>query len=494
MEKRLILVLVALISISASGQWVQVGEDIDGEAKYDISGSSVSLSSDGTVVAIGAPMNDANLTRRGHVRVYKNTGGAWTQKGQDIDGVIEYEWSGHSVSLNSTGSIVAIGSAESNLGGQDTGNVRIYEYNGSTWTQMGQVIVGSIFDNAGYSVSLSANGFIVAVGCPEKGDLNTTDGRGHVQVYEYNGSNWIQTGQDIVGQLSNDYSGTAVSLSSDGTIVAIGARRNSVNGPYRGHVRVYENSGGNWVKIGQDIVGEAAYDYSGTSVSLSSDGSIVAIGADWNDGAYGINSGHVRVYENNGGTWTQLGQDIDGESEDSWEGSSVSLSADGSVVAIGAERDNNANGFSSGQVRLYQFNGGTWNQVGEDIHGEAAGDYSGTSISLSSDGSIVAIGAPENQGTDYNSGHVRVFENSSLGVDDLENTPISVYPNPVEDKLTIESTGIPITKSIIYSIQGQVVLETSDNDEIDVANLPSGVYFIQITAENRTQALKFVKK
>ena len=62
-------------------------------------------------------------------------------------------------------------------------------------------------------------------------------------------------------------------------------------------------------QIGLDIDGEAADDYSGYSVSISSDGNTVAIGAYRN----GFNSGHVRIYENIGGTWSQIGQDIDGE-------------------------------------------------------------------------------------------------------------------------------------------------------------------------------------
>ena len=53
-------------------------------------------------------------------------------------------------------------------------------------------------------------------------------------------------------------------------------------------------------------------------------------------------------------------------------------------------------------------------QLGSDINGEAAGDYSGRSVSLSSDGTIVAIGAPGNDaGGSSNSGHVRVYEYSS---------------------------------------------------------------------------------
>ena len=70
-------------------------------------------------------------------------------------------------------------------------------------------------------------------------------------------------------------------------------------------------SGGNWSQVGADIDGEAADDWSG-SVSISADGTRVAIGAERNDGT-GTDAGHVRVYAESGGTWTQVGADIDGE-------------------------------------------------------------------------------------------------------------------------------------------------------------------------------------
>ena len=115
-----------------------------------------------------------------------------------------------------------------------------------------------------------------------------------------------------------------------------------------------------------------------------------AIGAYSNDGN-GTNAGHVRVYQNNNGSWTQLGQDIDGENSGSQSGFSVSLSSQGNVVAIGAP-NNNGNGTYSGHVRVYENNNGSWTQIGQDINGEASYDYSGQSVSMSSDGNIVAIG------------------------------------------------------------------------------------------------------
>ena len=168
---------------------------------------------------------------------------------------------------------------------------------------------------------------------------------------------------------------------------------------------------GVYALIGADIDGEAANDMSGYSVSLSSDGTTVAIGAMYNDGN-GSNSGHVRIYAWNSTTsaWEQQGADIDAEAGGDGSGGSVSLSSDGTTVAIGAG-GNDGNGSNSGHVRIYAWNSTTssWEQQGADIDGEAANDWSGYSVSLSSDGTTVAIGAGYNDGNGENSGHVRVY-------------------------------------------------------------------------------------
>ena len=152
-----------------------------------------------------------------------------------------------------------------------------------------------------------------------------------------------------------------ISMSSDGTRVAIGASENdgsSGSGSAAGHVRVYSESGGTWTQVGGDIDGEAAGDWSGVSVSMSSDGTRVAIGASWNDGTSGStsdNRGHVRVYSESGGTWTQIGGDIDGEDALDNSGVSISMSPDGTRVAIGATQNDGSSGSDSyaGHVRVY---------------------------------------------------------------------------------------------------------------------------------------------
>jgi hypothetical protein len=302
---------------------------------------------------------------------------------------------------------VAIGAYTNDGNGTNSGHVRIYQYNNNSWSQLGADIDGEVAgDLSGYSVSLSSDGSRVAIGAFNN-DGNGSNS-GHVRIYQYNNNSWSQLGADINGEAADDYSGESISLSSDGSIVAIGAFQNDGNGTNSGHVRIYQYNNNSWSQLGDDIDGEAADDRSGYSVSLSSDGSRVAIGAYRN----GNLSGHVRIYQYNNNSWSQLGADIDGEAENDVSGWAVSLSSDGTRVAIGAG-NNDGNGDNSGHVRIYGYNGSAWAQVGADIDGEAAGNQSGRSVSLSSDGSIVAIGAPFNNENGTNSGHVRVYSISS---------------------------------------------------------------------------------
>jgi hypothetical protein len=154
-----------------------------------------------------------------------------------------------------------------------------------------------------------------------------------------------------------------------------------------------------WSQLGLDIDGEAQYDESGRSVSLSADGLTVAIGAPGNSG----NKGHVRIYKYLNNVWTQLGSDIDGEAANDFSGRSVYLSADGLTVAISAPYNDG----NKGHVRIYKYLNNVWTQLGLDIDGEAANDNSGISVSLSANGLTVAIGATGNSG---NKGHVRIYK------------------------------------------------------------------------------------
>ena len=101
MKRNIILGLFFAIVSVTNAQWQQIGQDIDGEAEGDYSGWSVSLSSDGTIVAIAAPWNEGNGDNSGSVRIYEKQNGEWQQIGQDIKGEEEVDYSDCSVSLSS---------------------------------------------------------------------------------------------------------------------------------------------------------------------------------------------------------------------------------------------------------------------------------------------------------------------------------------------------------------------------------------------------------
>ena len=101
--------------------------------------------------------------------------------------------------------------------------------------------------------------------------------------------------------------------------------------------------------------------------------------------------------------WSQLGVDIDGETADDESGWSVAMNAVGDTVIIGATF-NDGNGECSGQARVFTLTDGGWVQVGADIDGENADDYSGWSVAMNAVGDTVIIGAPYNDGN----GDIRV--------------------------------------------------------------------------------------
>jgi hypothetical protein len=99
-----------------------LGQDIDGEAAGDASGHSVSLSEDGKIVAIGAIFDNDDIINAGYTRVYRwDDISTWIQIGDDIKGDADSDRSGYSVSLSADGIRVAIGTQRSDINGNDSG-------------------------------------------------------------------------------------------------------------------------------------------------------------------------------------------------------------------------------------------------------------------------------------------------------------------------------------------------------------------------------------
>jgi hypothetical protein len=481
------MVISILITSAGFGQvWVQKGADIDGPTPYDQSGNSVSMSANGSVIAIGAWRAGNDL---GLVRVYEWNAGSWVQKGGDINGTVIDDYMGSSVSISADGNTLIAGASGS-------GYTRVFEWDGLVWVQKGADIIGEeVDDSFGSETSISDNGNVVAVGAP----LNDGTGvdAGHVRVFDWSGGQWVQRGTDIDGDAEQNNCGWSLSLSANGDVIGIGSHTNdNATGIEAGHTRVYQWVSSDWVQMGDNIEGEAPFDHSGRSVSLNADGSIVAIGADLNDADVGFQPqiGHVRVYEWTGSIWTQKGGDIDGQSNSEWFGYSVELSDDGNTLVASAP---NALGIGqsvgTGITRIYQWNGTDWVQKGGDINAEAHGDFSGWSVSMSSDGSLVCIGGLGNDGNGGSSGHTRVFEYTST-VDMLDHSLSNqaiIWPNPSSGLFKVNGKG----RITIHNSMGQLIMseEAAGNTAINLSDQADGIYVVQLQTKKATLRGKLVK-
>ncbi len=491
MINKLILILLAILAVGINGNCqTHIGNDIDGEFIGDLSGHSVAVSANGSIVAIGAIENDDGGNRSGHVRVYENVDGTWAQLGEDIAGEATDDRSGWSLDISADGHVVAIGSDLNNLW---RGQVEIYEFIGGMCTQIGEDIEGEQFQElSGTSISLSNDGSIVAISSPRyDGAFENT---GNVRVLKNVGGAWIQVGEDIEGEFEGERSGNSVSLNGQGNILAIGASQNDENGTNTGEVKIYENIGSTWTQLGGDINGIAEFENFGTKVALSEAGNIVAISSA-SSNANGTHSGHVRVFENIAGGWTQVGEDINGEAAEDYSGWSIGLSASGDVIAIGAVW-NDSSGFNAGNVRIFQNIDAVWTQVGLSINGESASDESGSSVDISADGNVVVIGAKFSDGNGGSSGHVRVFDLSSIILSiptlDFEGT-LSLYPNPVNNVLEIKLDANSVLRKVsIYDYSGQLIL-TAKKELVDVSKLASGLYTVTIESNNGNRSNKIIK-
>lgn len=379
------------------------GAVFHGSTPSSYTGSAVALSPSGTILAMGAPNHDPS----GRVQVFVRTDQAaeWVQRGEDLipEGGIR---SGSAVTVSET-SIVAIGSPYAD---EQRGHVDVYEWSGSSWKTVGQTLTGAApQDLFGCSVSISEDGTVLAIAARLNDDNG--DNSGHVQVFvrsdnEDGERKWIPRGHVIQGETEFDGSGFAISLSSNGEALAIGA---PANRNYRGCVRAFEWNADmqNWVERGDGIIGDTEFDFLGWSVDMSADGSRLAVGAPYHNAANSHkNAGQVKVYEWNDETWQRIGEAMNGEEEKEAMGNSVALSPDGAQLAIGSSQGKTTHGAHAGHVRVFLLVGGSWVRRDIRLEGELQGDRFGHSLALASDGAL-AVGVRQ---SNANAGHVETFD------------------------------------------------------------------------------------
>ena len=358
-------------------------------------------------------------------------GGSIGQVAADItasnaEGVDEF---GYSISISTDGSTLAVGAVaeDSNHNGSNSdqanndemlaGAVYVFMRNGSDWQQ--QAYLKSTRANAylfGISVSLSADGNTLAAGA------DTGDGLGRVDVFTRSGTTWAHQQELSAAQVNDDdFFGRYVSLSADGNTLAVGAPDEDSDGTNpanndaenSGAAYIFARSGTSWTQqayLKADIPGDG--DQFG-HVSLAADGNTLAVGAFLYDHIGNNNTnidniGSVYIFTRNGTQWPQQAR-LEVAQAQSLFGYAVSLSANGDVLAAGAPGEANGNGTrgDAGATYLFARNSGVWVQMNRLVSTiRDDGDRFGESVSLSPDGGTLAIGAPgeDSNATDINRG------------------------------------------------------------------------------------------
>jgi len=353
----------------------------------DSFGFSVALSADGSFLAVGAIWegsaargNNGNQTNNsvgnsGAVHVFTRSGITWHQQAY-FKASITYAGDGFgwSVALSADGSTLAVGTVG------DSGAVYVFTRSGTSWRQQAYVKASNTDsgDGFGASVALSADGSTLAVGAPWEdsaatgvdGDQANDSARysGAVYVFTRSGTTWRQQAYVKASNTdADDRFGISVALSADGSTLAVGALWEAsaaidIGGDqadnscaYAGAVYVFTRSNATWsqqayVKASNTRV----WSLFGVSVALSADGSTLAVGALWEASAatgiggdqindFAEHSGAAYVFTRSGASWSQqayvkasntgIGDNF---------GTGVALSANGSILAVGAPREGSA--------------------------------------------------------------------------------------------------------------------------------------------------------
>jgi hypothetical protein len=363
----------------SGGSWLQMGSEIFGTVSDDCCGVAASISGDGNRIIVGTPGHDGAATNAGQARIYdwNSSSSSWTLIG-DIDGSVANEHFGQSVSISPDGTRIAVGGPFIETGSfpgtaspasdasiyaywmgyfktswrSGNGVVRIYEYvSPNNWTQVGSDITHTVPGYAfGWSVDLSEDGTRVVVGCPGVPSGFMAQGIG-ARVFEESGGSWSAVGGGMPiwpTGASYTYVGDAshVLISYDGTRIVVGSPRSGVGND---GISVFEESGGTWSRIFllQDTNGKRLGEHIGFS---KKDGKSIIGGnyASTYDVAY---MEQYVVYKEIGGVWSQYGARPLGFND-----GSVTLSHDGNRLFLGQAGNNLAGGvyasYSGGLVAL----------------------------------------------------------------------------------------------------------------------------------------------
>lgn len=349
----------AYIYLRTESGWIQQAKITASNAGgFDQFGKNgVSLNSDATYAMVGAPTEDTGVANAGMVYVFTRSGTNWSQQttlqASDRAGAANF---GDYVSLNSDATYAAIGAPGDPGSSSSEGAVYIFTRSGSTWTQQAKLVASDRAQSHyfGQPVSINDDGSYVITGA--YGDSTSGTSNGAAYIFSRSGSTWTQQ-QKIKADVpaSYEYFGWTLSINGDGSYAVISKYGDNSN---TGAAYVYTRSGSTWTQQATLTASDGASgDRFAIGVSISRNGSFVIAGAS-GENDNGTNAGAAYVFKRSGSTWTQQRKIIASDIQASdYFGAKVSASNDGEYIIIGASREDGGSGdpkVDTGAAYIYE--------------------------------------------------------------------------------------------------------------------------------------------
>ena len=243
-----------------------------------------------------------NVTQVGSVRVFSRSGNTWTQQAKIAPNDPTFEKNfGNSISINGNATCIAIGANGDN---NEQGAAYIFTGSGNTWTQQVKLTAsdGANSDNFGGSIAMNSDASYVVIGAMNAGTGNI----GAAYVYSNVANTWTEIAKITPTSsviTSFQAFGQDVSISDDGRTIAVGDFAAEISGQTVGSVYVFNKTVGNTYVQTQEIINPSITSsnatFFGQSISLSGDGSKLAIGnPGWeNPGNTALQPGAVYLYK-----------------------------------------------------------------------------------------------------------------------------------------------------------------------------------------------------
>src|SRR5688572_6389166 len=296
-------------------------------------------------------------------------------------------------------------------------------------------------DNFSYSVGISGNTAILGAWNDDRPGI-PADNSGSAYIFREGGAgSWGQIDKLTASDAGNGHNfGSSVAI--DGNTAAIGAM---LKGNTGGAYVFRDNGAGDWMQVDTLTPDDAMTgDEFGYSIAIS--GNTAVVGA-WRNNA---SRGKAYVFRDNGaGDWTQIGKLTANDAMPN-DRFGVSVAISGTTALVGAHFDTNASGPQTGAVYVFEESGGTWSQVDKLLASDATfNDQFGTSISLN--GNTAIIGAPGDAEGGVEAGAAYIFRrNASM---DFEEVTKLVADDPEQSNLFGYSVGLSDEAAIVGSYQ-----------------------------------------